>query len=314
MADVPVRRLAFAIGVLAVVLAPPSLAQMETEPTCAERIYQRGSRARRALGRAYHRCARKPSPGCRYLRSADRYLERFAREVAKCTLDELDALGVIRDCRFGWAGVQVESCARLPADTPAQIGECFACWEEHLGRAMSALLLAAQATWVCDGDLSASGSCAGVACTEPLPTQYYRLFKTDEWDCQYAVSDGGHDYYRNRSRLLQACTLASDVAACLADRDHRTALRDEASTLDRVVRNGCRRTTFSPGGPLAPRHLTWWRTCPTATCESEPIERDLDAIGCIEASANALIDQLLCLESPMLGTCPASASGAFVAG
>jgi hypothetical protein len=56
--------------------------------------------------------------------------------------------------------------------------------------------------------------------------------------------------------------------------------------------------------------ITWWENCPTTTCGGQPLT-DLDGLsGCVDSSADEIVDDLLCMQFPS-GWC-GSPSGAFL--
>lgn len=66
------------------------------------------------------------------------------------------------------------------------------------------------------------------------------------------------------------------------------------------------------GGTLkcdpGPKQITWWANCPesaTDTCPGTPLATLDDLIDCVDSSADAIVDELLCLQFPNTWSCPA---------
>ena len=67
----------------------------------------------------------------------------------------------------------------------------------------------------------------------------------------------------------------------------------------------------TPGG----NPITWWENCPEAPCGAAPLATLDDLISCVGTSADAVVDELLCIQFPSGWPCPpadGSPSGAFL--
>jgi hypothetical protein len=85
------------------------------------------------------------------------------------------------------------------------------------------------------------------------------------------------------------------------------ATRDDCVTGGGTVQEGkiCNGLTCEPvGGPN--QKITWWGYCPESdTCPGTPLTTREDMVGCVDSSADRIVDELLCLQFPGTWTCPA---------
>jgi hypothetical protein len=62
--------------------------------------------------------------------------------------------------------------------------------------------------------------------------------------------------------------------------------------------------------------ITWWENCPESdTCPGPALSSLDDLIDCVDTSADAIVDELLCEQFPTGWPCPVgpgSVSGAFL--
>src|SRR5207237_1307172 len=102
-----------------------------------------------------------------------------------------------------------------------------------------------------------------------------------------------------RTGTANACTVVATRADCLAIPGADVM---EGKTCDTGT-NKC-----SGGGP---GNITWWENCPEgATCPGMPVTTMDELIACVDATANAIVDEVLCLQFPP-GTgwdCPSEVS------
>ena len=61
----------------------------------------------------------------------------------------------------------------------------------------------------------------------------------------------------------------------------------------------CNLGTCDPG----PKEITWWASCPNEDCPGTALTDLGDLISCVDASADEIVDELLCLQFPGVYAC-----------
>jgi hypothetical protein len=235
---------------------------------------------------------------------------------AACTSADLATLGYRTDCAFEAATTGVEGqCAALPINDSADFARCLLCWKQAELAEFVAILYASHAEDVCGGDLGHTSTiCSDLDCTAPLPDQH-NLGATAESDCQVAIGKAGTKYFLSREKVLEKCGLAGGSAAtCLADGKVQRALSKAEAKKSAYIHAKCgnRDPAPSPSGS----QITWWGFCPESnSCPGTPLSTLDDLVTCVDAAANAILEELLCIQFPSGWPCPpldGSPSGAFL--
>jgi hypothetical protein len=239
-------------------------------------------------------------------------------KIAKaCTMADLAALGFPPDCAFEPAAQGREGfCASLPVTTPQEFARCIECWRAAEAAELLATLYASHALDVCGGDLGeAASACSGLDCPTPTPNQQ-NLGATPENDCQHVTGKAGINYAANREKILARCGLAGRPAmSCLTDPQIQVALDTLKSKKRATILTKCTGRDPLPNPPDA-QHITWWASCPeSATCPGSAVSTIDDLIGCVDTAADAIVDEIMCLQLRTRWPCPppdGSPSGAFL--
>lgn len=276
-----------------------------------------------------------------------------------CTMADLAALGFPGDCHFEAATQGAEgNCFNLNVSTPAEFATCLQCWKAVEVNEFLAVLYASHALEVCGSLDESSPRCSGLDFATPLPDQR-NLGDTGENDCQIGIGKAGVKYLLTREKTLEKCALAGGTqATCLGDLTIQEKLQKAEMKKEVLVQKKCgnRRPVASPpfccrtampqvcmattsrddctmnlGGQvmenktcvagtcqpqMGNQAITWWEVCPETGAALA--SRD-DLVACVDASADQIVDELLCLQFRGNGgadwPCPpadGSPSGAFV--
>ncbi len=286
--------------------------------------------------------------------------DAVSKIAAKCTMADLTALGYRTDCQYEPATQGAEgACAAMPVSSPTDVASCLLCWKAAEAAEFAAILYASHAEEVCGGGLGEdSPQCSDLDFATPLPDQR-NLGDTAEEDCQAGIAKAGINYFVARDGLLAKCALAGGTqASCLADLTVQAKLVKAETKKQVLIQKKCGnrapvpsppfccRTgtanqctlatsrddcTMNLGGqvqegktcaggtcmPAGVQTVTWWSTCPETGAVLAT--RD-DLTACVDASADQIAAELLCLQLRGNGgadwPCPAadgSPSGAFFA-
>jgi hypothetical protein len=250
-------------------------------------------------------------------------------------------------------------CAALPVTTPAEFSACLQCWKAAEVSEFVAILYASHALEVCGGSLGESSpNCSDLDFSTPLPDQR-SLGDTAENDCQIGIGKAGVKYLLTREKTLEKCALTGGTqASCLGDLTIQEKLQKAEMKKEVLVQKKCGNRDPVPSPPFCCRTampqvcmaatsrddctmnlggqvmenktcvagscqsqmgmqaVTWWGVCPETGAALA--SRD-DLVACVDASADQIVDELLCLQFRGNGgadwPCPASdgsPSGAFV--
>jgi hypothetical protein len=279
--------------------------------------------------------------------------------TASCSMADLTTLGYPANCQLEAASQGKEGqCAALPVTTPAEFSACMQCWKAAETAEFIAILYASHALEVCGGSLGESSpACSDLDFATPLPDQR-NLGDTAENDCQVGVGKAGVKYLLLREKTLEKCALAGGTqATCLADLIVQGKLQKAEMKKQVLVQKKCGNRDPVPSPPFCCRtgmanacmaatsrddctmnlsgNVQEGKTCTAGTCQPSPgqkftwwgvcpetgvalASRD-DLIACVDASADLVVDELLCFQLPGNGgadwPCPppdGSAGAAFV--
>jgi len=89
------------------------------------------------------------------------------------------------------------------------------------------------------------------------------------------------------------CMLVPDRATCLADETCQVMEQKVCNTVTGKCDNG-------------PKTLTWWASCPSeeGACPGTALASMDDLTACVQENADAIVDELLCMQFPNREACP----------
>jgi hypothetical protein len=127
------------------------------------------------------------------------------------------------------------------------------------------------------------------------------------------LGEGIHNKCGNRDPVpsVPFCCRFGMGNACIA-----AATRDDCETMGGDVQDNKTCAMDNTCDPLpGMQKLTWWSSCPESdTCPGTSVTTLDNLIDCVDTTADAVVDELLCLQFPSGWPCPSdgSPSGAFV--
>src|SRR5262249_46591162 len=227
-------------------------------------------------------------------------------------------------------------CAALPVTTPAESSAWLQCWQAAEVDEFLAVLYASHALEVCGGSLGESApNCSDLDFASPLPDQR-NLGDTGENDCQVGIGKSGVKYLLTREKTLEKCALAGGTqATCLADLTLQVKLQKAEMKKQVLIQNKCGNRAPVPSPPFCCRtampqvcmaaasrddctmnlggqvmenktcvagmcqsqmgnqDITWWGVCPET---GSALASRNDLIACVDATADLIVDELLCLQ------------------